>query len=233
MTDETVECFNCGSTNPDWAQVCRSCGVVLRHGETRVVPADRIPTDRDSLVSIGAVIATIIAAMLLGLFLSSLNPTDPSVGLATPSPSPTEEPEPSFLESAPPAASATPPPAATATPVPLRGQIAFGTRVENGVVADPTDTFAAGSDFAYSVTLPEPFGAPSIENEISSVAEDGTETIVLERQAVNVDPASTTFGYRIGATEAFIGELGGPGTYVWRVYLGEELIAEGRFTYTG
>ena len=56
MTDETVDCFNCGSSNPAWAQVCRSCGVVLRHGETRIGPAERIPTDRDSLVSIAAVI---------------------------------------------------------------------------------------------------------------------------------------------------------------------------------
>jgi hypothetical protein len=24
MTEETVDCFNCGRANPEWAQVCRS-----------------------------------------------------------------------------------------------------------------------------------------------------------------------------------------------------------------
>ena len=42
MTDETVDCFNCGRANPAWAQVCRSCGVPLRHGEARVAPTGRI-----------------------------------------------------------------------------------------------------------------------------------------------------------------------------------------------
>ena len=48
-TDETVDCYNCGRSNPEWAQVCRSCGVPLRHGQARVVPTGRIPTDRNSL----------------------------------------------------------------------------------------------------------------------------------------------------------------------------------------
>jgi len=80
MTEETVDCFNCGRANPEWAQVCRSCGVALRHGEARVVPTGRFPGDRDSLISIAAVIGTIIGALLLGLFVSGLNPIDPSVG---------------------------------------------------------------------------------------------------------------------------------------------------------
>ena len=100
MTDETVDCFNCGSANPEWAQVCRSCGVALRHGEARMVAAGRVPTDRDSLVSIGAVIGTILAALVIGLFISSLNPTDPTVGRETPSPSAT--PEPTLESSVPP-----------------------------------------------------------------------------------------------------------------------------------
>ena len=94
MTDESVDCFNCGRSNPEWAQVCRSCGVALRHGEARIVPTGRFPTDRDSLISMGAVIGTILAAVIVGLFLSSLNSTDPTVGEATPTPSPTPLPTP-------------------------------------------------------------------------------------------------------------------------------------------
>src|SRR5919107_1690515 len=70
MTDETVDCFNCGRANPEWAQVCRSCGVVLRHGEEPVVPTGPFPTDPTSLISIGAVVGTILAALLIGLFVS-------------------------------------------------------------------------------------------------------------------------------------------------------------------
>jgi hypothetical protein len=89
MTDETVDCFNCGRANPEWAQVCRSCGVVLRHGEERVVPAGPFPTDQSSLVSIGAVIGTILAAVLIGLFVSNFGgEPDPAVGQASATPSP-------------------------------------------------------------------------------------------------------------------------------------------------
>lgn len=230
MTDDTVECFNCGSPNPEWAQVCRSCGVALRHGQSRVVPTGRVPTDRDSLTSIGAVVGTILVAVAIGLFVSSLNPTDPTVGLQTASPSPSLEESFSPSASAP-IASETPVP--TPTPVPLRGQIAFGTRLDNsGVVADPTDTFGPGMDFAYSVAVADGFGGTPIENEVARVADDGTESIVLERDPVAVDPAASTFGFVIGETDSFLGRaLGGPGTFVWRVYIGEELIAEGRFTY--
>ena len=230
MTDETVECFNCGRGNPEWAQVCRSCGVVLRHGETRVVPTERIPTDRDSLVSIAAVIGTILVAVLVGLLASNLNPTDPTVGVSTtPSPSPTEEPLPS--ESIAPVVSDTPVP--TATPVPLPGTVAFGTGLDDGQVTGGTDAFGPGTNFAYAVSMPNGFGGSPLENEIVRVAEDGTETVVLERQGVSVDPAATSFGYVIGTTDQFLGEdLGGPGTFVWRSYIGDQLIAQGTFTYT-
>jgi hypothetical protein len=229
MTDESVECFNCGSANPEWAQVCRSCGVVLRHGETRITPAERIPTDRDSLVSIAAVIGTIVAALLIGLFVSSLNPTDPTVGLASPSPTatatPTEEPT---VEPEP-----TDTPVPSATPVPLAGSVAFGTTLdENGNVTDPTDSFAPGAQFAYSVTMPNGFGGTPLRNQVVKIAEDGTETSVLD-DGVPVDPAATVFGYVVGTTDGFIGSLGGAGTYVWRSYIGDQLIAEGTFTYTG
>ena len=60
MTGDSVECFNCGRANPSWAQVCRSCGVPMRPGGAgSKPPASRLPTDRDSLFSIGAALATI------------------------------------------------------------------------------------------------------------------------------------------------------------------------------
>jgi len=50
---------------------------------------------------------------------------------------------------------------------------------------------------------------------------------------VNIDPAATVFGYVIGTADGFLDPLGGPGTYVWRAYVGDQLIAQGSFTYTG
>jgi len=72
------------------------------------------------------------------------------------------------------------------------------------------------------------FGEPQIFNEVVRVGEDEEETVVLEREGVNVDPASDTFGYVIGQASAFI-EAWGPGEYEWRVYVADELVAEERF----
>ena len=121
-TDETVDCYNCGRSNPEWAQVCRSCGVPLRHGQARVVPTGRIPTDTNSLISIAAVIGVILGAVVLGIFLSSLNPTDPLVGEGAPTP--TATPSPSAEPTAAPP-SDTPKPTPSPTPA-LPGTIAFG-----------------------------------------------------------------------------------------------------------
>ena len=127
-----------------------------------------------------------------------------------------------------------PPEMPASSPVPLPGTITFGTTLDaNGNVTDPTDTFGPGSQFAYSVSMPNGFGGTPLENEVVMVAEDGTETIVLERDPVPVDPAATVFGYVIGTTDGFINSLGGAGTYVWRAYIGDQLIAQGSFTYTG
>ena len=58
MTGDSVECFNCGRANPSWAQVCRSCGVPMRPGAAgSAPPSGRVPTDRDSLFSIGAAVS--------------------------------------------------------------------------------------------------------------------------------------------------------------------------------
>ena len=73
MTGDSVECFNCGRANPSWAQVCRSCGVPMRPGGAgSKPPAGRLPTDRDSLFSIGAALATIGVAIVFGLVLSGM-----------------------------------------------------------------------------------------------------------------------------------------------------------------
>ena len=171
MTDESVECFNCGRANPEWAQVCRSCGVPLRRGQSRTTPTGRVPTDRDSLISIGAVIATILAAVVIGLFVSSLNTTDATVGQATPTPSPTPEPTVSPSSVAPSASASVAPP--SPTPVPLPATVAFGTQL-NGAdqVVDPVDTFTPGMTFAHSITSTQPFGTPVIGEEVVRINED-------------------------------------------------------------
>jgi hypothetical protein len=227
MTDETVDCHNCGRANPEWAQVCRSCGVPLRHGEARVVPTGRIPTDQGSLISIGAVVGTILLAVLIGLFVSNLNPTDPSVGQGSPSPSVEPSVAPSVVPSV--APSVAPSLAATPAPTPaLPGTLAFGEALDgSGRIATPVDTFTPAMTFAYSVTVPGGFGEPQIWNEVARVGE-GDPVIVLEREAITVDPASETFGYVIGSAQIFVSAWG-PGEYEWRVYVGEEVVARGPF----
>jgi len=226
-TDDTVDCYNCGRSNPEWAQVCRSCGVPLRHGQARVVPTGRIPTDTNSLISIAAVIGVILGAVVLGIFLSSLNPTDPLVGGGAPTP--TATPSPSAEPTAAPP-SDTPEPTPSPTPA-LPGTIAFGDSLDaNRMVANPVETFTPPQAFAYSVSLPGGFGTDTIENEIAKI-DDGAETIVLPRQGVPVDPAATTFGYVVGTAGDFLGAWG-PGEFEWRVYVDGTVAARGRFRYS-
>ncbi len=228
MTTETLECFNCGRANPEWAQVCRSCGVPLRQGRERTVPTGRVPTDRDSLISIGAVLGTILAAIIIGLFISGLNPTQPTVGLTTPTPEPTIEttPEPSLAPSVEPTV------APTATPVPLPATVVFGTSLdENRQVVDPVETFTPTMVWAHSITSTEPFGAPAIGEEVTRLNEDGTDAETIVNQAQNqlgVDPAATSVGFVAGPASNFIRDWG-PGLYVLRVYVNDELIGEGTF----
>ncbi len=222
-TDETVDCYNCGRSNPEWAQVCRSCGVPLRHGQARTVPTGRFPTDINSLISIAAVIGTIFGAVLIGLFVSSLNTTDPLVGEGAPTPSatpsataePTETPLP------------TDSPAPTPAPIQYPGTIAFGQTL-NGEdkIAEAVETFTPSMTFAYSVEMPDGFGADQILNEVVRV--DDARTVVLPREAIGVSPDATVFGYVVGPAENFIDEWGA-GQYSWRVYIGDRLIATKRF----
>ena len=230
MTDESVECFNCGRANPEWAQVCRSCGVPLRRGQSRTTPTGRVPTDRDSLISIGAVIATILAAVVVGLFVSSLNTTDATVGQATPTPSPTPEPTVSPSSVAPSASASAAPP--SPTPVPLPATVAFGTQL-NGAdqVVDPVDTFTPGMTFAHSITSTQPFGTPVIGEEVVRINEDGTVGDQIVDPAGNqlaVDPAGTTAGFVAGDAANFVRDWG-PGTYEMRIYVGATVIAKGQF----
>ncbi len=242
MTDETVDCFNCGRANPEWAQVCRSCGVALRHGEERVTPSGPLPTDQASLVSIAAVIGTIVAALLIGLFVSGLDPTEPGVGLVSPTPvasvepsEPSEEPLPSDTPvasgasaSAAPASSA--PAASPSATAGLPGTMAFGSALDDSrQVSEPVETFTPPVTFAYSVTVPGGFGAEAIENEIIKLSGE-SETVVLPRQSVGVSPDAETFGYVIGTAGDFLGQWG-PGEFEWRVYVGGEVVARGTFRF--
>ena len=224
MTEETVDCFNCGRANPEWAQVCRSCGVALRHGQARVVPTGPFPTDPTSLVSIGAVIGTIFAAVLIGLFVSSLNPTDPSFADASATPSPSLAP--SEAPSAEPIPSDTPEATPEPTPKP-RGSLAFGTGLDNaGNVTGPTDTFGPNVNFAYALTVPGGVGGTSIRNEITRRSEP--RAVVQDDELAGIDPADELISYNLGSAAGFIQDWG-PGEYVWRVYVGEELVAKARF----
>jgi hypothetical protein len=229
MTDETVECFNCGRANPEWAQVCRSCGVPLRHGEARVVPAGRFPTDRSSLLSIGAVVATILAAVVLGVLVSGLNPSDPSVALDTPSPSPSAEP--SIVASASAAPTDTPEPTPEPTPE-LPATVVFGTELDaDRKVVEPVETFTPGMTFAHSITHSEPFGASTIGEEVVRINEDGSEGDQIVAPSGNqlpVNPESRTAGFVAGDAANFVRDWG-PGLYEMRIYVGETLIARGQF----
>jgi hypothetical protein len=224
MTDETVDCFNCGRANPEWAQVCRSCGVALRHGEARVVPAGPFPTDQTSLISIGAVVGTILAAVLIGLFVSSLNTTDGTIAQATPTPSPSVEPsvEPSVAASVAPSIEATPAP----TPEP-RGTLALGTGLDNaGNVTGATDTFTPSTNFAYALSIPGGLGAAQMRNEISRTSDPAE--VVLDDTLQNIDPADEIVGFNLGSAAGFVQDYG-PGEYVWRIYVGEELVGQAIF----
>lgn len=229
MTDETVDCFNCGRANPEWAQVCRSCGVALRHGQGRVAPAGRYPTDRDSLVSLGAVLGTILGALLLGLFISSLNPTDPTVGAGTPSPTPTATPTEAPSVAPSPSESVAPSPSPTPA---LPGTVAFGTELDgNNQVISPVDTFTPGMVFAHSITTTEPFGAATIGEQVVRINEDGTEGDEIVGAAGNqlgVSPEATSAGFVAGDAANFVRDWGA-GMYEMRIYVGETLIARGQF----
>jgi hypothetical protein len=203
----------------------------LRHGEAAIAPAGRVPTDRDSLVSMGAVIGTILVALVLGLFVANLNPTDPTVGQESPSPSAT--PEETVEPTEEPVASETPVPTPEPTPA-LLGTLVFGTQLDaNRQVVDPVDTFTPGMTFAHSITSSQPFGTPTVGEEVVRILDDGTEEVVVSHvgetpNQLGVAPEASSAGFVGPDATAFL-QSWGPGLYEMRVYTGETLIARGQF----
>jgi hypothetical protein len=177
----------------------------------------------------GAVIGTILLAVLVGLFISGLNTTEPTVGAATPTPTPLATPTPeATVEPIP-----TDTPVATPSPTPaLPATVAFGTTLDaNRQVTDPTDTFTPGMTFAHSITSTTPFGVPTIGEEIVRLNEDGSEGERIVDQTTNqlgVSPEGTTAGFVAGDAANFVRDWGS-GLYEMRIYTGETLIARGQF----
>jgi hypothetical protein len=233
MTGDTVECYNCGRANPAWAQVCRSCGVPLRPGSASLANAGPIPRDRDSLISIGAGLAAILGAVIVGLILSGMIPDAGAVPekTATPSPTPSASALPSLEESLAPSVEPTPVP----TPA-LIGTVTFGTGIDSSTrqATGQTDTFGSGSAFCHSVALTEPFGVTSIQEEVVKVQADGSLTVVQPRAGSNlkVNPNTQIAGFCAPDTRALINGWG-EGDFILRDYRNPdtpELIAEGSFT---
>jgi len=229
MTGETVDCYNCGHPNPAWAQVCRSCGVPLRQGGTPA-PRGPIPTDQDSLISIGTAVGAILLAVVLGLIVSGMIPAAPVATPTSPSPSatltpePTDTPEPSVTE---------PSLAPSVEPTPaLPGTVSFGFNLNKSTreVLDQTDTFGPNTTFCHSVSLDEPFGVSQILEEVARVADDGSETAVQDKTGLGVSSGSTIAGYCADADLLINGW--GAGNYVLRDFRGDEQITEGTFSLT-
>lgn len=232
MTGESVECFNCGRQNPPWAHVCRFCGVPLRPAteSARSVPSGIFPTDQRSLLSMGAAVGTILAAIVVGLIVSNLNPVEPRVGLASPTPRPSiATPRPSVE----PVVSEPPEPTPTPTPA-LPGTVTFGTERNKKTceIGGKTDTFAPGTTFAHAIALKEAFGVSSVIEEISRVADDGKETVVQSKKdgETAVSSKQKVTCYAVSANNLI--RAWGAGSYVMRVFRGDEKIAEGRFKLT-
>jgi hypothetical protein len=185
--------------------------------------------DRDSLLSVGAGLATIGAAIVFGLLLSGMLPEAASV-IDTPSPSPSV----SILPSAStlPSGSAEPTPEATPD-IPGTMTFGFGLNASTREVLDQTDTFRPGDGFCHSVSLPRPFRVARIQEEVLKLEEDGTLTVVQARKGSNltVDPAATIAGFCVDDAADLVRDWG-TGEFVVRDYRrrGElELLAQGTF----
>ena len=234
MTGDTIECFNCGHENPSWAQVCRSCGFALQAAAANSGgPAGLFPTDQSSLTAIGGALGAIVGAIVLGVILSGLIPPAPNVAAETPSPSPSAST--SASASVLPSGGASTLPSVLPSPA-LPGTIVFGTGWNNGTkeITGVTTTFtSASSGFAHSINLSEPFGVDRLEEEVVRVAADGTETIVQPRNkgVVLVDPSLLADGLKSSASVSQLIQKWGKGDHVLRVYRGNELLAEGHFTF--
>lgn len=234
MTGETIECPNCGRRNPAWAQVCRTCGYGF--GRRRNPASMRFPTDQASLMSLGGAVAAIVLAIILGFIFSSMNPTSPDAAFATPTPSPTPTASPTPLATLAPTpvpSGGSGAPAGSATPKPV-GTITFGSGLNSTTkqVINPTSTFGPNGYFAHSVTVPDPFGVTILSEGVWRVA-NGKETVVQDPAAgtsqIRVSSSAKIFGF-IVSTNSLLQEWNGGGTFVMRIYRGNEVIAQGQFT---
>jgi hypothetical protein len=226
MTEDTLECANCGNANPAWAQVCRSCGASLTAAAVAAAAETSVITE-GSLTAIGAALGTIALAVVIGLVFGGILPPAPPVAAATPTPSASVEPT---AEPTPDPSGGSPDPSASVGPV-LPGTLTFGLglNVETQRVINPTDTFTPGTTFAHSIELTAPFGVTQLGEEVARINDDGSETIVIttENQVDLQDPNATVDGFTV-PTNALLDALGA-GTYVMRVYRGTELLAQGTF----
>jgi hypothetical protein len=204
----------------------------MRAGAARSQPSGPIPTDRDSLISVGAGIGAIVLAIVVGVFLSGIIPEAAVIPLKTPTP------EPSFTPIA--SASVAPSglPSTEPTPVPtpaLPGTVTFGLGLNQSTreAIDLTDTFTTGTRFCHSIVMTQPFGVDQIQEEVLKVADDGTLTVIQGRQGSNlrVDSNGQIAGWCVNANGLISGW--GEGNFLLRDYRNNEtpeLIAEGRFT---
>jgi hypothetical protein len=229
---ERIDCPNCGHANPPWARICRNCGVSLSQSlaQPTTPPQSPFPTDQASLLSVGAAIGSIVIAIVLGLIFSTINPTQPTVGLSS-SPTPTQQPSPSASVGT--AGSPTPAPSPTPKPA-LPGKIAFGTGLDRNTrqITNPTNTFSPNGFFAHSVSMPQPFGVTTLIEEVVRVA-NGKETVVQARtnpnSVINIHASSKVFGFLV-STNSLITDWRGGGVFIMRIWRGNEKIAQGQFT---
>jgi hypothetical protein len=202
-------------------------------------PAGPLPTDRDSLVSIGAALATIGVAIVFGLVLSGMLPEAPPV-TASASPTPTSSALASPSEVA---SSASSEPTAEPTPE-LIGQLSFGRGLDQSTqkAIDKTDTFASGSTFCHSISLPEPFGVDQYQEEVLKIRSNGKLTIVQQRGkgTLPVGSGESVVGWCNPTDVLIFGVSGsdgwGTGDFMLRAYRRQggspQLLAQGRFTLT-
>jgi hypothetical protein len=230
MTGDSVECFNCGRSNPSWAQVCRSCGVPMRPGGAGArPPSGPFPTDRDSLLSIAGGLATMLIAIGLGLMLSGMLPEAASV-IDSPSPQPSV----SLLPS--PSVGGSTPAEPTPEPTPeLLGTITFGTALDASgeTIIGETRRFGPDDQFCHSIALPRPFGVEEVEEEVMLLVEGEPPIVVQERDGNPIDPDARIVGFCVSG-QVVIDEWG-TGTFLMRDYRrkdGLHLLAQGRFTLT-
>ena len=118
---------------------------------------------------------------------------------------------------------------AAAAPLP----IAFGTALDSatGVAIRPTDRFASGDLFAYSVQLAAPIGRDAVEVEVLRVGQP--PSVVQEPAAQEVSSKSRLIAFSVPANALI--KAFGEGEFVMRIYgdPSDKPLAEGHFRLIG